>query len=379
MKGPKILFLTPTSSAIGYYRHILPARLLTQLGYDVTYDEDKTFYGWMKPDFDTWLQNHLGKFDLVFAYRPNNKDQLGKIRGFVHNSPGCRLVVDFDDNYHEVPDWNMAPRYRKEQDFRKVGDMSLKVSELCTVSTEPLKEAFIPHTHALAVAHNMIDLEDWEGFRVDPDRSKDPRVRILYGGANGHYGDLDQVRPGLEAFLCRPPVPIRMICFGALPRWMHELRQEFPDRIINLPWTPFDWYARAVAWGGFDFAIAPLAEHPFNDAKSEIKWTEAAAQGTPLLASDTGPYARLPEGALMRVPNTREAWFEALSRLSAHADERFKLKVAAREALHAGPWPLAKGAELWRNLIDLAMSRPRIETVEDTRLPRDKEWLGLQG
>ncbi len=378
-KGPKILFLTPTSSAIGYYRHILPARLLKSLGFDVTYSEEKTFYGWMKPDYESWLKAHLGQFDLVFAYRPNNQDQLGKIRGFVHHSPGCRMVVDFDDDYHQVPDWNMAPRYQREQEFRKIGDLSLKTSELATVSTPPLVESFRAHTHAITLAHNMIDLEDWEGLRQDPERSKDPRVRILYGGANGHYGDLDQVRPGLETFLCRPPVPIRMICFGALPRWMHELRVEYPDRIVNLPWVPFDWYPRAVAWGGIDFSIAPLAAHPFNEAKSEIKWTEAAAQGIPLLGSDVGPYARLPEGAMVRVPNTRVAWYEALCRLSVEADYRLKVREAARETLLSGPWPLAKGAELWRNVIDLAMSRPRIESLEDTRLQRDREWLGLQG
>ena len=70
----------------------------------------------------------------------------------------------------------------------------------------------------------------------------------------------------------------------------------------SMPLVPVVDYPGVVT--GFDIGIVPLADHPFNRAKSAIKSMEYAAAGIPFVAADLpeqrwfrgGPLARTPAG-----------------------------------------------------------------------------------
>jgi len=64
-----------------------------------------------------------------------------------------------------------------------------------------------------------------------------------------------------------------------------------PERYTHHRWIPFEELARHVA--GFDIGIAPIADIPFNLARSNVKVKEYAAAGVPWVASARGPYADL--------------------------------------------------------------------------------------
>jgi glycosyltransferase involved in cell wall biosynthesis len=374
-----ILVLQSKPNAQGYYRGLVPARILARLGHEVmTGPPEKAYKQWMKPTPQVWFERHAGQFDLVLAERLWDMEELGLIRGFVANSKKARLIIDFDDDFHNIPWWNQAQNsFQPGQVCRQVGDMTLKLAEYCTVTCDHLADAFRAYTHRLAVTPNFIDPADWHGHPEDPDRPSDPHVRIYYGGAGQHYGDLDDVRSGLEAFLRKPPVPVRLVCFGTIPRWLHDIEREVPGRVVGLPWVPFLDYPPAVAWGGFDFSIAPLADHPFNLSKSAIKWVEATVQGFPLLASRVGPYAALPAGTCLTVDNNHTEWQAALEELTTNAILRRSLLEAA-QAEAAAHHTLDYGAEVWQTVIEQALQAPRIESVEDTRLPREQKWQAPQ-
>lgn len=369
----KILILCRQSSAVGYYRSTIPARILRKLGHEVTYVEGETYRTWMKPNAEDWFRGNLGKFDLVIADRPWGEDELKTFRGFVHASPDARLVIDFDDNYRNIPWWNqMRSKYQPGQPFRVAGDLSLKLAELTTVSTPALAEAFVKATHDVMAVENAIDPKDWEGLAVAPERKGDDKFRILYGGAAGHYGDLDEVRPGLEAFLRNPPVPVRLVCIGTVPAWVHDLGREFPGRVVTLPWVRFADYPQTIAWGGFDLAIAPLANEPFNLCKSAIKVYEAAMQGIPMVCSKVGPYAGVPDGCAIRLDNRPDDWQEALRTMA--TDKGFGKSVAerCREWVLEEHTPAAR-MDRWAEVVERAMSRPKIVELADTVVQEDRE------
>jgi len=377
----RILVLQRQDSAVTYYRSVLPARALRALGHDVHFE--KTASGDLKPTLSDWLAARLGQFDILLVDRGVTMKEIGGdpetrelgYHAFCFNSP-AHMICDFDDDFTCVPKENQAcDMFQPGQHRRMSGEAHLRLAEMTTVSTQVLADRFADYSHQIRLAPNCIDPADWAG-PVNPDRDKDPHLRILYGGAAGHFGDLDAVRPGLEAVLTNPPCPIRLICFGTIPRWLHELRRRQPRRVVcvdyvpffETPTTPYETYANLAAWGGFDIALAPLAQNRFNEAKSNIKFLEAAVQGIPFLASRVGPYATLPADVATTVPNTRAAWEDALTGLLMDAGARRAQAVRARE------WALdqfsaSRLPEIWREIIEATLAAPRITDLKATVVP----------
>jgi hypothetical protein len=359
-------------SAVGYYRTWVPARFLKESGkYDITYWEEATFKRMMKPNPKQFVLDHKDKFDLIMVDRCLEWEPMGFFGGIRHFNAGCKMVVDFDDDFSDVPWWNPAHgKYQAGQQFYDVGMSHLKMSEMCTVSTAPLRKKFAERTHAIMTAQNCIDPKDWTGLPVNPDRANDPAVRVLYGGANGHYGDLDAVRAGLEAVIRKPPVPWRLICFGAIPGWLHQASRDYPQTVISLPWANFKHYPATVAWGGFDASIAPLADHPFNESKSNIKWLEAGIQGIPFMCSDVGPYKDIPSDCALKVENTAAQWVTGFHTMLKDSYIRNKMKELSFQAVQ-DEWTVAARGKIWHDVVEASLARPRIESLEGTRLPSE--------
>jgi glycosyltransferase involved in cell wall biosynthesis len=368
----KILAIARQRTACGYYRVWLPARIMREMGHEVDCWEYASYYDIMKPNMEKWVEDHIGEYDIILSDRCITEKELGLMAGLRHHSPNARLIVDFDDDFCNAPWWNESRKaYMPGMPFREVGLQHMKLAEMTVVSTKELEERFKDKSHRIHTSQNLIDPGDWLGLRMNPDRPKDPRLRILYGGASGHFGDLDEAQVGLQAVLENPPVPIRLVALGAMPSWMHDMSRRHPDRVINIPWVPdMRLYAQAIAWGGFDVALAPLADHPFNTAKSNIKWLEAAMQGIPLLCSNIGPYAEIPDGCAIKVDNSPVQWAEGLRELLKNEGLREKICAAAFGEVMEN-WTLDKGKEVWDNILDEASKAPRILTLEDTMLPAD--------
>ena len=368
----KILMLHRQQSAVGSYRTWVPARYLMSKGHEVTYWEDAPYRHKIGRDKDArhkWLMDHQGEFDIIWVDRAMDEQELGEFAGLRHYSPDARMIVDFDDDFTNIPHWNTAHKgFLPGQPLREYGLMHLALSEMATVSTKVLAKRFRHLTHRIMPLLNCIDPADWDNLPVCPDRAKDPHLRILYGGASGHYGDLDEAREGIQAVLDKPPCPIRLICFGALPGWLHEASRTYPGRVISQPWVPFSYYPRAVAWGGFDVAIAPLADHIFNEAKSNIKWLEAGIQGISFLCSDVGPYKAIPSEAAIKVDNTSAQWAQGLREMLKDANLRKRLRTRANEIVRRD-WTVDQMGQQWENAIEEACKRPRIQSAEDARLP----------
>jgi glycosyltransferase involved in cell wall biosynthesis len=380
--NPRILMLHRQGSAVGAYRIINQARLLEEMGYDVTYSDDPraTYHSFLRPEKHTierkdwlgqWFKENAGKFDILWVDRGVSGEEVGLLAGFKHYSQGCKMVVDFDDDFTQVPPWNPAfKQFQPGQEAYHAGLNHLKLAEMVTVSTPGLEEAFRGRCHRIHCLPNRIDPKEWD-HPVNPERSDDPHVRILYGGAAGHYGDLDDARAGLEAVVRKQVVPLRLICFGTYPAWVHELSHELPGKTVCLPWISFVHYPKAIAWGGFDMALAPLADHPFNKGKSNIKFLEAAVQGIPFICSNIGPYADIPDECAIKVENTPARWAEAITTVAQDDALRDRLRACAREEV-LSTWTLDKNMEILHTIIDETLAAPRIETAEDARLASDQ-------
>ncbi|HMJ02338.1 MAG TPA: hypothetical protein VK506_05315, partial [Conexibacter sp.] len=109
--------------------------------------------------------------------------------------------------------------------------------------------------------------------------------------------------------------------------------------------------ARYVA--AFDVGIAPIADIPFNRAKSNVKVKEYAAMGVPWLASPIGPYADLGEKQGGRlVPDDR--WFEELEHLV--SDARARKRLAKRGIKWANGQRLRRNLGVWEAALQRAIA-----------------------
>ncbi len=368
----KILMLHRQPSSVSYYRTFLPAKALRKAGHDVT-TYDTPYRKSLQPTPNEWAKDTINKYDVIIIDRAIVREDISLFAGVRHYSElmGTRIICDFDDDFTNVPWWNTSKgRYEPGQESREAGLMQLRLSEMTTVTSKSLSKTFKKKTHNISVAPNAIDPEDWIDLPTNPDRDKDEALYILYGGASGHFGDLDEARLGIEPVIKNPPVPIRLVCFGALPAWLHTLAQEYPERVITLPWIPFKDYPQTIAWGKFSLAIAPLADHIFNEAKSNIKWLEAGIQKIPFLCSDIGPYKEIPKGCAIKVDNTPVQWAEALRNLLTDSALRGRIaKKAYKEIMKNHT--VDKIAPVWDSIVNKTRSLPRIESLEDTRFKHE--------
>jgi len=367
----KVLFAYRQRSAVCYYRSILPGRALKARGHEV----DLTDYsqGLAGRDPDKWVKDLARDYDVIVTDRAyDDHRHLGFLAGVRHVNPRSRMIVDFDDDFTNVPFWNQSYNaYQPGQLARKIGEGHLRLAEMVTVTTRKLADVFRSRAHQIRVAPNCIDPKEWLKHQVNPERPNDPNLRVLYGGASGHYGDLDEARVGLETAVRRQSTPFRLLCIGSAPFWMHELNREQPGKMVMLPWVKdFFTYPSIVAWGGFDLAIAPLAQHPFNESKSNIKWLEATLQGVPFLCSDVGPFSELPDDAVVKVSNTPVQWMEGIRAILADPVLRAEKVARSREAI-GDSYSLERLGVLWEEILQDVLDCPRIESLAGTRLASD--------
>lgn len=133
----------------------------------------------------------------------------------------------------------------------------------------------------------------------------------------------------------------------------HDLRRPGRDGLTPVGDRPIEQPCRERR---FDIGIAPLADTPFNRARSNVKLKEYAALGIPWLASPVGPYAGLGTEQGGRLVGDGE-WEEALRSLIRHPLRRRRLAEAARS--WAATQTIETAAPLWEATFEEAVRRTR--------------------
>jgi len=122
----------------------------------------------------------------------------------------------------------------------------------------------------------------------------DGSVTIGWMASGSHTIDAPLVIPAIKRIMKEyPNVKLHLIGWVG---W-EQLGQEFnehKERIKVEPWTNIVMLPQVMA--DIDIGIAPLVDNLFNRAKSNIKWLQYAALGSPCVASDLAPYQDIQNG-----------------------------------------------------------------------------------
>ncbi len=187
----------------------------------------------------------------------------------------------------------------------------------------------------------------------------DDRIRIGYAaGTRTHQRDARAALAALGRVLdARPRACIVLFVYDT-----YEIldTREFPDlarHADRIEWrqkVPIDGLPAEMA--RFDIAICPLeAGNPFVEAKSEIKFVDAALASVPLVASPTGPYRRtIAHGETGFLADGEDEWHDTL--LALVDDEALRHRVG-RAAYAAALWQF--GPKRREEILDGILRRQR--------------------
>ena len=163
-----------------------------------------------------------------------------------------------------------------------------------------------------------------------PARDDNGEVFIGYAsGTRSHHRDFDSIVLVLTELLSAHD-NLRLILLGRIHSDEFLKLKTFRDRIWNVPMVPFHLLPEKLA--RFDINIAPLETgNVFCEAKSELKYFEAAIVAVPTVASATSTYEEaIIDGKTGYCASTHDEWFSYLTALTVDSDLRSSMGEAAR-------------------------------------------------
>jgi len=180
----------------------------------------------------------------------------------------------------------------------------------------------------------------------------DGRVRLVWQGGQSHFDDLKMVAGAVRRVreTLGRGVKVSIMGFdGVMYRRRQRVRidgakKKKVEDVIKVmdagiecdesfePMVLDDYYA-FLRKKSFDIGICPLIDNEFNRCKSNLKWLDYTWAGIAVVASDVGPYRQTmePHRDAVLVPNTEDAWVEAIVQVARCKDLRQKLVANAWE------------------------------------------------
>jgi glycosyltransferase involved in cell wall biosynthesis len=294
----------PAAASGNNYRSFIPLRALEGRGHEV-----------VTPDWHSGMLTPAQAFscDVVLVYRAMHAEALKLIDAL--RARGIGVVWDNDDDFLHGPVGAKESAKAWRQSYR-ASVAAAGRAHVVTVSTEPVGAIYRDAGVAdVRVVENLLHAE-----------LRRPRPRRHDGIVVGWIGGWEHANDATELHLAdalrrvqraRPDVHVECIGvdLGLSERYRH-------DTLVDFDQLP----VRMASW---DIGLAPIAENPFNLARSDIKVKEYAASRLPWLASDRGPYAPLGEAQGGRLVGDA-GWSEAIDALAGDRRARKRLSKAGK-------------------------------------------------
>ena len=327
-----VLWLHSDRFGCGTYRCYVPGLSLQELGFENHF----LLQSHIPPrGFDDLADIHLVVFQRAVGTLFTEWMRECQRRGIV-------TVFETDDDLFNVPRHNPSGQFWARKDVRKVLGEELVMADAIVCSTPPLKEALIEegiqasditicynHLHPTVWGPQVTDGHRFHNVRVI-DGVEHPTTVIGWQGSNTHDTDFREVVPAL-ARLVKEREDVTLRFFGSLPL---SLRGHVPeDRLQWSKGVEFDLYPSQLAFINFDIGLAPVTNARFNQAKSNLKWLEYSAVGTPTVASKVYPYEKsIEQGVTGYVCETADDWYRSLTALL--DDPALRQRMGARAKAH---------------------------------------------
>lgn len=302
-----------------------------------------------------------GSADVVILQRdlfPPSQAQFDTWQKAWHNSGG-KLIYEIDDDLTDGAGLTERGYGGSTKALAERVKTYVRSADAVSVSTTRLAEVlstYVPEAASkIRVIPNYLDSQLWglQGAAPEPHTTRERPLKLGYAGTPTHTEDLMLIRDVVQELEQDHGIEFEVI--GAFQRTEAPFgrRIELPNNSVYPVFT--EWLTTIVDW---DIAVIPLADNPFNRAKSNLKFLDYAALNTAIVCSDNVEYrkvARDGENCLM-VANDANSWKEALLRLIEDPQLRHRLAAAANQDLRE-KWTVQKNLASYKALLDDALRK----------------------
>lgn len=318
----RIVFLPQDMDAPGCYRCLFPARQLREKAGFETILPPMTVH-------DLGERRHIefhvhddppmpfGDIWVLQARRERTWAETGMKSLRQH---GVVSVVDLDDNYEEIPEYNPAfygthpyikqdgvivnrearRKLKKKTGFaipsnlmnREHMHSTIEQADVLTVSTPYLADLYRKFNPRVHVLRNYLDWDIWNTI-IPQYKVNLKRTRIGYLGAFKYRrADLEVIKNVIPRVMKRHPE----VDFVANTQATHDFLGVPPKQRVTIgeydfwPRDQSEDYEVGRRTAVLDIGLVPLAMNGLNQAKSHLKGMEYNAAGAPFIATPTDSY-----------------------------------------------------------------------------------------
>ncbi len=215
----------------------------------------------------------------------------------------------------------------------------------------------LEHHNALGNIH-MMALRDYETRLAKQEHDKSKPLVLFYGsGTKAHKEDFhDILEPALAEMVRRHPGKVEIRLIGHFGEFTHLDMQKDPVHLIEPVWD-FEEFCALVSQA--DINLSVLQRSLLTDAKSEIKWMEAALFGIPSVVSDTATHQEtIAHGKTGFLAKDTKEFINVLDLLITDSDLRERIGAAAQEHVKSTYALSAMGERLGEQISAL---RPQLD------------------
>ncbi|WP_371225802.1 glycosyltransferase [Roseovarius sp. 2305UL8-3] len=359
-RNPRVLFVSDLAESKGHiYRVLHNVAALESAGLKVSWA------GYSEGTYD-----RINQADIVILFRGMWDDFTSGLYACCRRQ-GIPIGFDIDDLIFDsevLTEKNFdflrltAPAVREDWLVNRIGNYRRAIleSDFCTVSTLPLATAVEKLQIPAYVLQNGFDAKMLRSANealiefADKPSSHDGWFRLGYAsGTPTHQKDFATIAPTLcELMDDRPDLLLSIV--GHLNMGEFPELDRHKDRIETRPLVPHSELLREYA--RFDVNLAPLEiGNPFCEAKSALKYVEAALVEVPTVAAATLPYREvITNGETGWTAQNPKEWRARIGELIDNAVARKQLGKNARQNVQETLGPEAKYMELQRMFSSVA-------------------------
>jgi GT2 family glycosyltransferase len=218
--------------------------------------------------------------DVIVFQRYVEDGQIEAIKNARKAMPDALFVFELDDYLGEIPKASFHAGFMPPNLSERI-KTAMALCDRVTVSTEPLAEWFRDDLGAkdVRVIGNAVPMA---AIRPREGRAKDGgRLRVGFAGGISHAGDLEIIRPAMQAI----GEEVEWVFFGTQPK-------NPPVRVEFHPGVPPSEYQAHMMKLDLDLVLAPLEDNRFNRCKSNLRLIEAGMIGASVIAQRLEPYTQ---------------------------------------------------------------------------------------
>jgi len=282
--------------------------------------------------------------DLMIFQRQVHPLNLEKLKAAQRQ--GIKCVYDLDDDILQIPPDFVEPyNFYSKPEVRGQVVSFLRTVDAITVSTYTLAlsiKNIVGDNKPIFVVPNFIDMDKWDTTHAIKQTERKNRIVLGWMASKSHKIDVAVISAALERIMAEyENVDLSLI--GWIDNSDLPWAKKYNGRVKMSEWV--DISMLPLAMKDFDIGLAPLADNPFNAAKSNLKWQQYAALGIPCVASPMAPYENIMDGK-DGVLVSGDDWYGALVGLLNDKGKRHLMGAEARRSVLA-EWDLRKNAGKW--------------------------------